>query len=389
MDTEVLTQGQVGVEEAYFIDNKYAYLGVLTGVLLFQAINWLTQFIPPANPTPLSKDEYRNLLTSWTHSVITGVGAILGFIMYPKILEDPVLFINPYSYALTAISSGYFIFDIIDGVKINGFKDKSVQLDVIQHSNGKTDDVKTGYKVSGDATRNHRNGTNDVTKRANDVIESENNNSDAINDVKPIGNDNKTAHDIIEGIKKGLKAKYDVILHHIFMVLMFVYNLLICHCVGFVVITLYGEFNTIFLHMRKILQVHKVDFNSTLYRANAWVNLVTFMTCRFGALGAILLGMAVWSHRVSRAYYITLSVSVFVVGVTQVIILRMVLKSDFFRPNKRMASSENGSANQKVVSSENGSVNKIQNGAIDQENNISKEYCNGVSNDTIEDKKSM
>ncbi len=360
MDTESLLQ-EDNIRTEDFIDNKYAYIGVLTGVLLFQAVNWLTQFIPPTNPTSLSKDEYRNLLTSWTHSVITGVGAIIGFVLYPGILEDPVLFINPYSYGLAAISSGYFIFDIIDGVKINGFRDRSVKYDVTHNRNGKLSDV---IKKSDDVIRNNQNGTNDVTTGINDVIKH--------------GNDSTTANYIIKGIKKGLRAKYDVILHHIFMVLMFVYNLLICHCVGFVVITLYGEFNTIFLHMRKILQVYKVDFNSTLYRTNAWINLVTFMTCRFGALGAILLGMAVWSHRVSTAYYITLSISVFVVGVTQVIILRMVLKSDFFRPNKAV-----------VASSENGSANKLQNGAVDHENNISKEYCNGVSNERKEDKKSI
>ncbi len=67
---------------------------------------------------------------------------------------------------------------------------------------------------------------------------------------------------------------------------------------------------------------------------NAWLNLVTFVVCRFGGMVAIFVGMFIWYRRVSVFYFVTLSMSMIVMTPVNTILFKRLLKNDVFRFRK-------------------------------------------------------
>ncbi|KAK3531709.1 hypothetical protein QTP70_025937 [Hemibagrus guttatus] len=66
--------------------------------------------------------KWRNIATSFVHSLITGIWAVLCFYMHPQMAEDLIETHSVFSHALVCVSIGYFIHDFFDMVfnqKIN------------------------------------------------------------------------------------------------------------------------------------------------------------------------------------------------------------------------------------------------------------------------------
>ncbi|BHF71386.1 TLC domain-containing protein 2 [Sparganum proliferum] len=55
----------------------------------------------------------------------------------------------------------------------------------------------------------------------------------------------------------------EVMLHHFAVVSAFMHNVLTMKCIGYSVIALLVEVNTIFLHLRKLMQLNKVSFTGS------------------------------------------------------------------------------------------------------------------------------
>ena len=150
---------------------------------------------------------------------------------------------------------------------------------------------------------------------------------------------------------------------------MFSYNLLTSRCIGYNVIALLCEVNTIFLHSRKLLQMQGLSFTHFLYRAASYMNLITFLCCRFVALTWIIHGMYHLGNRVSAAYYWTLAASMFVMWGINIVLFWRLLKNDilrkyFFSPTKSKqpsSSSENNHHHQMYVNASTNN-NTVMNG---------------------------
>lgn len=140
-------------------------------------------------------------------------------------------------------------------------------------------------------------------------------------------------HDFIDiVVNKKLADMWEVIPHHFAVAGMFFYNVVTSRCIAYNVVALLAEVNTIFLHARKLLQMARVPYNHILYRANAGVNLITFVLCRFGGLAWIIIGMFIWGNRVTPLYYYVLAVAMFVMWVTNIMLFRRLVLSDLIRP---------------------------------------------------------
>ncbi|KAK2177830.1 hypothetical protein NP493_577g02032 [Ridgeia piscesae] len=132
-------------------------------------------------------------------------------------------------------------------------------------------------------------------------------------------------------INKKIIKFWEVLIHHIAVGGMFFYNVIQCQCIAYNVVALLAEINTIFLHTRKLLQMCRVKYTHWLYRANSYVNLVTFIIFRFGALIAIAYGLYEWGHRVTATYFVLLSSSCLIMTVINTVLFWRLLKNDMLR----------------------------------------------------------
>jgi len=70
--------------------------------------------------------------------------------------------------------------------------------------------------------------------------------------------------------------------------------------------------------------------------ANAAVNLVSFVPCRFGGLAWIVYGMTQWNARVAQVYLYLLAVAIFVLSVTNAILFWRLICSDVLRRQRQV-----------------------------------------------------
>lgn len=89
---------------------------VLVGILFFSFVNFLTRYSVPdtATRTFQSRWKWRNVLTSFIHSFITGIWASWSFYADPSICKDMIHSINSSIHILVSFSIGYFTYDFFD-----------------------------------------------------------------------------------------------------------------------------------------------------------------------------------------------------------------------------------------------------------------------------------
>ncbi|KAA3679557.1 uncharacterized protein DEA37_0000266, partial [Paragonimus westermani] len=124
---------------------------------------------------------------------------------------------------------------------------------------------------------------------------------------------------------------WELSLHHFAVLSTFIYNILTVKFIGYTVVALLAEVNSIFLHTRKLMQMHKVSFISPVYRFNAVLNLLTFAGCRGYCLFRITYGMYTESHHMSFFYRTLLCVSMCIMNVLNPILFWILFRNDFLR----------------------------------------------------------
>jgi hypothetical protein len=102
----------------------------------------------------------------------------------------------------------------------------------------------------------------------------------------------------------------------------FTYHMMNLLNVGYSVLALFMEFNSVFLHSRKLLKFYSFKADSLIVRVNNVLNFVTFLLFRFGVLVAIIHGMITQGHRVSSNYLILLGSCTFIMIVINFILFK-------------------------------------------------------------------
>lgn len=102
-------------------------------------------------------------------------------------------------------------------------------------------------------------------------------------------------------------------------------------CIPYCVIVMMAEINSIFLHMRKLLQFFNVRFNSLVYRSVSAMNLFTFIVCRIIPQFYTLIAFNIEKHRVTTVQYWLLALT-FPIGILlNIDLFWKLLKSDVLR----------------------------------------------------------
>ncbi|ROK28223.1 TLC domain-containing protein 2 [Anabarilius grahami] len=91
-------------------------LTIGSSVGFFKLVNYGIGKLPIPETAQRNAWKWKNISTSFVHSLITGVWSVLCFCMHPQMAEDLIETYSVFSHALVSLSIGYFIYDFFDMV---------------------------------------------------------------------------------------------------------------------------------------------------------------------------------------------------------------------------------------------------------------------------------
>lgn len=111
-----------------------------------------------------------------------------------------------------------------------------------------------------------------------------------------------------------------------------VYSIAECQFIAHTVIGLVVEVNSVFLHLRKLMQIMQVGFHHPLYRIICLMNLISFIVCRF-AFSMVLIshGLFVYRYRMSTLYFTILVPTVVIMWIINIVLFWRLLTNDVLR----------------------------------------------------------
>lgn len=131
------------------------------------------------------------------------------------------------------------------------------------------------------------------------------------------------------------KKEWVVCLHHWIVLISFSYHMMNLLSIGYTVVALLMEFNSVFLHSRKLLRFYKFDRGSAVFRLNSIFNILTFIFFRFGVLAIIYYGIFYDGHRVTVSYLVMLCSCVFAMTIINIVLFKRILVKDFFTCSRK------------------------------------------------------
>merc|ERR1712137_586428 len=102
---------------------------------------------------------------------------------------------------------------------------------------------------------------------------------------------------------------WEIILHHIAISGMFTYHVVNSRYIAYSALALFAEFNSVFLHGHKLMQMNKVPIDSWVFRIVVYINMVTCLICRFPSMSSLIIGLYTEYDRLSTTYAIMLALT--------------------------------------------------------------------------------
>jgi hypothetical protein len=121
------------------------------------------------------------------------------------------------------------------------------------------------------------------------------------------------------------QREWVVCLHHWIVLISFSYHMMNLLNIGYTIVALMMEFNSVFLHSRKLLKFYQFDRRSAIFQINSVLNITTFLLFRFGVLAVIYQGIYVDCHRVTTNYLIMLCSCVFAMTIINIVLFKRIL----------------------------------------------------------------
>ncbi|XP_053313091.1 TLC domain-containing protein 2 [Spea bombifrons] len=226
---------------------------LLTGASFacFRLLNGKLQRLIPAPSSALRNPwKWRNIWTSFIHSLLTGTWALLGFYLQPEMAEDLISTHTRFSHCLIAVSIGYFIHDFVDMLQ-----------------------------------------------------------------------------------NQKLHQSWELLFHHTVVITCFGISLLLQRYVGFAVVALLVEINSIFLHLRQILLMANLS-KTTFYRLNSLLNLGTYVIFRISTLAWMTRWLVLNRDNIPLLTYTVGSVGMAIMTVMNIVLFCRLLRSDFLKSTR-------------------------------------------------------
>ncbi|XP_056139239.1 TLC domain-containing protein 2 [Lampris incognitus] len=200
--------------------------------------------------------KWRNISSSFVHSMITAIWAVLCFYLHPQMAEDLIETHSAFSHLLVSVSIGYFIYDFFDMV-----------------------------------------------------------------------------------LNQKLTQSWELLFHHVVVITCFGLSVVTCRYVGFAVVALLVEINSIFLHLRQMLRMANLAAG-TLYRVNSMVNLGTYVVFRINTLAWMTRWLVLNRDKVPLLAYTVGSVGMAIMTAMNIVLFCRLLRSDFLKSSTREAKKE-------------------------------------------------
>jgi len=115
-----------------------AFINILGGLMTTTVCYVIHDYILPqyCRPKSLPKQKYNsfdNIAVSLVHSTVTGIGAIIAIRSNPSIIEDMIFNYDDFSMFVTRISFGYFLYDLLDMLRMNGWNPIKMKEMTVHH----------------------------------------------------------------------------------------------------------------------------------------------------------------------------------------------------------------------------------------------------------------
>lgn len=142
-------------------------------------------------------------------------------------------------------------------------------------------------------------------------------------------------YDTVDNLLNNRTRKtYEMMIHHAVVLTCYFIQFIVKRYLGCITVILLLEVNSVFLHFRHILLHYNVNKKSFIYRANAFLNVLTLITFRI----CVILWMLKWvyyNHHLLQAYILYISTTGLVIFlVMNTILLYRVILSDYVKSNK-------------------------------------------------------
>ncbi|XP_066492560.1 TLC domain-containing protein 2 [Tiliqua scincoides] len=211
----------------------------------------LERLVPPPPPAQRNPWKWRNIWTSFAHSLLSGSGALIGFYLHPQMAEDLIDTYSPGAHRLVGISVGYFVQDFLDMM-----------------------------------------------------------------------------------CNQKLHQCWELLFHHTVVIVCLGISFVVHRFVGFALVALLVEVNSIFLHLRSILRMAGLT-HTTSYRLNSLVNLGTYVVFRITTLAWMTRWLVLNREKIPPATYVVSTVGMTIMTPMNIILFYRVLRSDFLKSSQR------------------------------------------------------
>ncbi|XP_029026356.1 TLC domain-containing protein 2-like [Betta splendens] len=228
-------------------------LTTVGSVGFFRLVNAGVGQLPMPESARRNAWKWRNICTSFVHSLITAIWAVLCFFLYPQMAEDLIETFSMFSHALVSFSIGYFMYDFFDMV-----------------------------------------------------------------------------------LNQKLNQSWELLFHHVVVISCFGLSVVSCRYVGFAVVALLVEINSVFLHLRQVMRMSSMAAG-TLYRVNSMTNLGTYVVFRINTLAWMTRWLVLNRDKVPLLAYTLGSVGMAIMTAMNIVLFYRLLRSDFLKGSAREA----------------------------------------------------
>uniref|UniRef100_A0A8C9TR31 TLC domain containing 2 n=2 Tax=Scleropages formosus TaxID=113540 RepID=A0A8C9TR31_SCLFO len=232
------------------MDVHSVFLTTGGSVLLFRLLNSGLNRLYIPESARRNPWKWRNILTSFFHSLLTGMWSVLCFYLHPQMAEDLISTHSVFSHALVSVSIGYFIYDFFDMV-----------------------------------------------------------------------------------LSQKISQSWELLFHHMVVITCFSISVLTGRYVGFAVVALLVEINSIFLHLRQVLRMAGLA-KSTMYRLNSMVNLGTYVVFRISTLAWMTRWLVLNRDHIPLISYTVGSVGMAIMTAMNIVLFYRLLRSDFLKSSR-------------------------------------------------------
>ncbi|KAL8198888.1 UNVERIFIED_CONTAM: TLC domain-containing protein 2 [Gekko kuhli] len=214
-------------------------------VAAFRLLNaGLERLVPPPTAALGDRWKWRNIWTSFVHSLLSGAGALLGFYLHPQMAEDLIDTHSAAAHRLLGVSVGYFLQDFIDMMCNQEF-----------------------YEC------------------------------------------------------------WELLFHHSVVIICLGIAFVVRRYVGFAMVALLVEINSVFLHLRTILLMADLS-HTTYYRATSLVNLGTYIVFRISTLAWMTRWLVLNRENIPPATYAVGVTGMAIMTPMNIVLFYRLLRSD-------------------------------------------------------------